>query len=328
MSHAALPYPVKGCRFTIGVPYLDSTGTPTDPTTPDTERSIDAGSFADCTEEVTTITGSNGVGYITLTGDEMNGSLIAVCAKVASGPKATIATLYPRVLPVIFSGTATAGAAGTITMSATTPPLTDKQIVGCIIRTTGGTGGAGGSGSQGNQARVITDYVASTRVVTVTPNWETTPDNTTTYEVLLTEAALLRYSDVKQWLGAVVTAATAGVPDANAIRLGNTVQTGRDVGASVLLANPQGFKKNTAFTTFIFALYDTAGLPKTGVTVTAERSIDGAAFGACTNSASEIASGAYKISLSAGDLNGDMILLKFSGSGAVTALIPIRTVQA
>jgi hypothetical protein len=215
ISHASLPFPVKGCRFTLLVPYLDADGDPTDPTTPDTERSIDAGSFADCTEEVTTIAGSNGVGYITLTGDEMNGSAIALAAKVASGPKATLATLYPRVLPVIFSGTATAGAAGTITLSATNPPLVDDLIVGCIIRTTGGTGGGGGSGSQGNQARVVTDYVASTRVVTVSPNWETNPDSTTTYEVLLTDNALIRYSDLQTVRGAILNALIAGRMDSS-----------------------------------------------------------------------------------------------------------------
>jgi hypothetical protein len=215
ISHASLPFPVKGCRFTLLVPYLDADGDPTDPTTPDTERSIDAGSFADCTEEVTTITGSNGVGYITLTGDEMNGYAIALAAKVASGPKATLATLYPRVLPVIFSGTATAGAAGTITLSATAPPLVDDLIVGCVIRTTGGTGGGGGSGSLGNQARVITDYVASTRVVTVSPNWETNPDSTTTYEVLLTDNALIRYSDLQTVRGALLNALVSGRMDSS-----------------------------------------------------------------------------------------------------------------
>lgn len=187
VSHAALPFPVKGARFTLQVPYLDADGDPTDPTTPDTERSIDGAAFADCTEEVSTISGSNGVGYVTLTGDEMNGSMVAVAAKVASGPKATLATLYPRVLPPLKdhpSGTAQAGAAGTITLASTAPTF---DLAGCIVKTTGGTGGGGGSGSQGNQARVITAYNGSTKVATVEPNWETTPDNTTTYAILLTD---------------------------------------------------------------------------------------------------------------------------------------------
>jgi hypothetical protein len=192
-THAALPYPVKGARFTIAVPYLDADGDPTDPTTPDTEFSLDNGAFGDCAEEVTTISGSNGAGFITLTGAETNGSLLVVAAKVASGPKNTIATLYPRVLPIAFTGTASAGAAGTITLAGC-PAITDL-LIGCIVRTTGGTGG-GGTGGANNQARVITAYTSG-RVATVVPNWETTPDSTTTFEVLLTEASILRYVDLK-----------------------------------------------------------------------------------------------------------------------------------
>lgn len=189
ISHAALPYPIKGARFTTLVPYLDADGDPTDPTTPDTEVSKDGGAFADCTEEVTTISGSNGTGYLTLTGDELNASLVALCAKVASGPKATLLTLHPRVLPVVRSGTAQAGAAGTITLDSSASPI-DDYYNGCIVRTTGGTGGAGGSGSLNNQARVITDYSGSTKVATINPNWETNPSSDTTFEVLQTENSL------------------------------------------------------------------------------------------------------------------------------------------
>lgn len=211
VTHAALPFPVKGARFSLAIPYLDADGDPTDPTTPDTERSIDAAAFADCTEEVTTISGSNGVGYITLTGDEMNGSMIAVAAKVASGPKATLATLYPRVLPVLESGTAQAGAAGSITLASGAAAY---SLIGCIVKTSGGTGGGGGSGSLGNQARVITAYNTSTKVATVVPNWETTPDATTTYEILLTDmAGNALLANALAWNGAAVaTPHTAGYP--------------------------------------------------------------------------------------------------------------------
>jgi hypothetical protein len=64
---------------------------------------------------------------------------------------------------------------------------------------------------------------------------------------------------------------------------------------------------------------------KTGLTVTAERSIDGGAFGACANAASEVGVGVYKISLAAADLNGDVITLKFTGTGADATLVTIKT---
>lgn len=227
ISHAALPFPVKGARFSLQIVYLDADGDPLDPTTPDTERSIDAAAFADCTEEMTTISGSNGTGYITLTGDEMNASMVAVAAKVASGPKATIATIYPRVLPALTdhaSGTAQAGAAGTITLASGAPAY---DITGCIVKTTGGTGGAGGSGSLGNQARVITAYNTSTKVATVVPNWETTPDNTTTYAILLTDmAANAVAANAMSWGGKVVATPTvAGVPEVSVKYILGTILT-------------------------------------------------------------------------------------------------------
>lgn len=181
-SHAALPFPVKNARYTILVPYLSTTGVPTDPTSPDTEFSGDAGNFADCAEETTTITGSNGTGYITLTGAETNYSMVAIAAK-ATGVDATIFTIYPRVLPIVVSGTASAGAAGSITLAAGSYDLT-----GCIVRTTGGTGG-GGTGGANNQARVISAYNIATKVASVIPNWETNPSSDTTYDILLTDMA-------------------------------------------------------------------------------------------------------------------------------------------
>ena len=47
--------------------------------------------------------------------------------------------------------------------------------------------------------------------------------------------------DVTFWSGTVVaTPATAGIPDVNAKNIGNTAQTGRDLGASVLLSSGTG----------------------------------------------------------------------------------------
>ena len=182
ISHAALPFPVKNARFTLLFGYVTAFGIPTDPTTPDTEYSSDGGqTFAELTEEVTT-GGAAGVGFVTLTGAETNNSAIAVQAKSANCVTSR-AFVIPRALPILESGTATAGATGSITLAV---GASARDLSGCIIRTTGGTGGGGGGGAN-NQARVITAYNTSTRVATVVPNWETTPDSTTTYDVLLTD---------------------------------------------------------------------------------------------------------------------------------------------
>ena len=56
--------------------------------------------------------------------------------------------------------------------------------------------------------------------------------------------------------------------------------------------------------------------PKTGLTVTPTRSIDGGAFSACANSVSEVSNGWYKINLAAADLNGDVIVPRMTAAGA------------
>jgi hypothetical protein len=87
-------------------------------------------------------------------------------------------------------------------------------------------------------------------------------------------------------------------------------------------------KKNQALSTFEFPMFDATDhvTPKTGLTVTATRSIDGAAFGACANAVSEIgATGTYKINLAAADLNGNSILFSFAATGADTTLCTVVT---
>lgn len=88
----------------------------------------------------------------------------------------------------------------------------------------------------------------------------------------------------------------------------------------------QALNKNVARAGFQFPMTDsTTHAPKTGVTVTAQRSINGATFAACTNSPTEIASGAYTIDLSAADLNGDFILFKATGTGCDDTFIGFIT---
>lgn len=185
ISHARLPYPILNSRFTLIMPFLDADGDPVDPTSLDTELSLDNGAFADAAEEVTLASGSHGMGMLTLTGAETNNSAVGVFFGCATA-KATLATLYPRNLAIVGSGTLSAGSAGGGTLGT----LLAYDVTGCFIRTTGGTGG-GGTGGAANQARRIITYVVSSGAFTVSPNWETTPDNTTTYDVLLPEGVTL-----------------------------------------------------------------------------------------------------------------------------------------
>lgn len=90
---------------------------------------------------------------------------------------------------------------------------------------------------------------------------------------------------------------------------------------------PDGVKKNTALANFSFLMVDSTDnkTGKTGLTVTATVSIDGAAFAASTNSATEIENGLYKIDLAAADLNGDVIVLRATATGANDRVITILT---
>ena len=88
--------------------------------------------------------------------------------------------------------------------------------------------------------------------------------------------------------------------------------------------------KNTALSNFMFLMVDSTDhvTSKTGLTITATRSIDGAAFAACANSATEVSAGMYKINLAATDLNGDVITLRFTGTAADDRFITIVTQTA
>ena len=87
-----------------------------------------------------------------------------------------------------------------------------------------------------------------------------------------------------------------------------------------------GIKKNTALAGFEFVMTDsTTHTPKTAVTVTATRSLDGAAFGACANAVAELSNGVYTINLAAADLNANVVTLRLTGTASDDLLVTIIT---
>lgn len=84
--------------------------------------------------------------------------------------------------------------------------------------------------------------------------------------------------------------------------------------------------KGAALSAYSFPMYDSGtGLPRTGLTVTATRSLDGAAFASCTNSPAEVSNGLYKIDLSTTDTAGRVITLRFTATGALDFIDRIVT---
>lgn len=98
-------------------------------------------------------------------------------------------------------GTAQAGVAGSITLASGASSV-NSTYVDRTVTITGGTGIG--------QSRIITAYVGATKVATVHRNWDTTPDNTSTYSIGSTAAA-----NVVEWLGSTPNALISGRVDAN-----------------------------------------------------------------------------------------------------------------
>lgn len=88
-----------------------------------------------------------------------------------------------------------------------------------------------------------------------------------------------------------------------------------------------GMSKGSAFSNFEFLMVDSSDhiTGKTGLTVTATRSIDGGAFSSCANSVSEVANGVYKIDLATTDTAGNYITFRFTATGADPRVIPVVT---
>lgn len=128
------------------------------------------------------------------------------------------------------------------------------------------------------------------------------------------------------WLTADLTAVTATLSTIAAYV--DELETRLTAVRAAKLDNlPAGIQKNTALNNFEFLMVDSTDdkTGKTGLTVTATRSIDGAAFGACANAAVEVSGGIYKINLAAADLNGDIVTFKFSATGANDRIVTVKT---
>jgi len=90
---------------------------------------------------------------------------------------------------------------------------------------------------------------------------------------------------------------------------------------------PSGIPKAVALSNFPFVMINGTDhvTPKTGLTITATISKDGGAFAACTNSASEIGNGVYKITLTSAEMDAATVILKFTATGADQRTITLVT---
>lgn len=247
----------------------------------------------------------------------------------------------------LASGTSDSGTTTTMVDAARTEADTDYWKGQYIVFTSGNIAG---------QARLITAFDAATDTVTFTPattqavaaqTYEIWPGGGV--DILQMLGVSQSITDLKDFADDGYDPATNKVQgvvltDTVTTYTGNTPQTGDsfplvstevaeiyaavitnaagvDIAADIIALQadlPQRITKNVAFAAFAFYMVSSTDhvTAKTGATVTAERSIDGAAFAACVNAVAEIANGWYKIDLAASDVNGNSIALKFTATGA------------
>lgn len=114
----------------------------------------------------------------------------------------TSTATFGQILQPLGAATATAGSASTITLAVGSSAV-DDWYNGLIIFITSGTGSL--------QARRITDYVGSTRVATVQPNWNTNPASGSVYTIMPSGADLLATDAVQSiWDRATSALTTSG----------------------------------------------------------------------------------------------------------------------
>jgi hypothetical protein len=94
-SGDAITWPKKNTAFRVTFPILDADGDLVSGATTDSERSIDGGTFADCSNEATEIATSSGMYYLDLNASEMNGDCISLIIKDSGTGKTTPIVMYP-----------------------------------------------------------------------------------------------------------------------------------------------------------------------------------------------------------------------------------------
>lgn len=178
---------------------------------------------------------------------------------------------------LLARGTVVSATASTVVLEAFS--FADNLARGSWVNIVGGTGAS--------QSRYVTLNDESSDELTVSPSWDTTPDNTSEYEWLQSPPGV-----------------SSPLPE---------------VDANVT------YRKNVAITGFGFWMLDNDGNPVTGITPVGTWIIDGVE-GPLINAITEVGtSGAYKVDITAAEMNGNEILFKFTGTGARTVAGKIAT---
>lgn len=147
---------------------------------------------------------------------------------------------------------------------------------------------------------------------------------------LTTELAKVPKSDgTATWNATALASIQAEATDAlNAYDPPTRAELTTDINSVLAVVDDLGVKKNTAFSNFEFLMVLTSDhvTPATGLTVTGQRSIDGAAFASVSGTIAEVSNGIYQFDAAAADTNGDVITWRFSAATADDAFVTFKTV--
>ena len=326
MRNNALPYPVYGVAFAVTFPLLDADGDPISPSSPDSEVSKNGDTFADCTNEATEIATSSGICYLLLTAAEMTADIVTVRIQ-STGAKTTVLTLYPRKLPILAMGTCQgANDTGDIQLASGEPAI-DDYYNGCLcVAVIDGI----------TEARLINDYVGSTKVGEVSPAWNTAaPDNTDTYTIYLPEGRQVQQANATHWnalptvalpliptvAGRTLDVSAGGEAGLDWANVGSPTTTlnlsGTTVGTAAAVTTVNGLAANVVTATSIASDAITAAKIATGAITAAKfasGAIDAAALAsdAVTEIQTAITGGAYDLDT---DANGRIRIVDGTGTG-------------
>ena len=204
-----------------------------------------------------------------------------------------------------------------------------------------GTTAAGGNTPTLSTFNPVSDTVANvTTVATTTTNTDmrgtdgantTAPDNTSITAILVDTNDL--QTNQGNWLTATGFALSSVATEARLSEL--DAGTGGKMANQVDLIKTDtsgiddlAINKNAAFPNFEFLMVLTSDgrTPATGLTVTAQASIDGASFINVSGSITEVSNGIYQFDALAADTNGDVITWRFSSATADDTFITFKTV--
>lgn len=185
----------------------------------------------------------------------------------------------------VNEGLAQAGGTNTITLNALASAV-DNAYLAQVVFIRSGTGE--------DQSGTIIAYNGTTKVATIDKAWATAPDGTSAYIMIPNDHVIL----------AAVTHTGAVIPGI-----------------------PVGITKNAAFDDMEFLMVLTSDhvTPATGLVVTGQRSINGAAFVNVAGVIAEVGSGIYQFDAQAADTNGDVITYRFSSGTADDTFVTVQT---